>query len=32
MFLAPEMARTALAFLEGKGGSKSWADQVKKAR
>jgi hypothetical protein len=27
-FLAPEMARTVLPFLDGKGGPKSWAEQV----
>jgi hypothetical protein len=25
MFLAPEMARTVLPFLDGKSGAKSWA-------
>jgi hypothetical protein len=28
MFLAPEMARTVLPFLDGKSGSTSWAEQV----
>src|SRR2546429_9906228 len=30
--LAPEMARTALTFLDGKGSAKSWADLVNKPR
>jgi pimeloyl-ACP methyl ester carboxylesterase len=30
VFLAPELARTVLPFLDGKSGSKSWADLVKK--
>jgi pimeloyl-ACP methyl ester carboxylesterase len=29
MFLSPDLARTILPFLDGKSGSKSWADQVK---
>jgi pimeloyl-ACP methyl ester carboxylesterase len=29
MFSAPEMATTALRFLDGKSGAKSWSDQVK---
>ena len=29
MFLSPNLARTILPFLDGKSGSKSWADQVK---
>jgi pimeloyl-ACP methyl ester carboxylesterase len=29
MFLAPALAPTVLPFLDGKSGSKSWADQVK---
>ena len=29
MFLSPELPRTILPFLDGKSGSKSWADQVK---
>lgn len=29
MFLSPEFARTVRPFLDGKSGSKSWADQVK---
>ena len=28
MFLAPSMARTALSFLNGEGGAKSWSEQV----
>jgi pimeloyl-ACP methyl ester carboxylesterase len=32
MFLAPEFARTALAFLDDKGGPKSWSDQASKKR
>jgi pimeloyl-ACP methyl ester carboxylesterase len=30
MFLSPVLAPTILPFLDGKSGSKSWADQVKK--
>ena len=30
MFLSPSLAPTILPFLDGKSGSKSWADQVKK--
>jgi pimeloyl-ACP methyl ester carboxylesterase len=29
MFLSPNLARTILPFLDGKSGSKSWADDVK---
>jgi pimeloyl-ACP methyl ester carboxylesterase len=29
MFMTPELARTVLPFLDGKGGPNSWADQVK---
>jgi pimeloyl-ACP methyl ester carboxylesterase len=29
MFMSPEFARTVLPFLDGKGGPKSWAEQVK---
>jgi len=29
MFLSPDLPRTILPFLDGKSGSKSWADQVK---
>ncbi len=29
IFFAPELARTALPFLDGKSGAKSWAEQVK---
>jgi pimeloyl-ACP methyl ester carboxylesterase len=29
MFLSPDLAPTILPFLDGKSGSKSWADQVK---
>jgi pimeloyl-ACP methyl ester carboxylesterase len=29
MFMSPELARTVLPFLDGKGGPKSWAEQVK---
>ena len=29
MFLSPALAPTILPFLDGKGGSKTWADQVK---
>ena len=29
MFLSPELPRAILPFLDGKSGSKSWADQVK---
>lgn len=32
IFFAPEMARTVLPFLDGKSGSKSWSQQVQKAR
>ena len=32
IFLAPEMAQTALVFLDGRAGTKSWADQVNKTR
>jgi pimeloyl-ACP methyl ester carboxylesterase len=28
IFMAPELARTVLPFLDGKSGSKSWAEQV----
>jgi pimeloyl-ACP methyl ester carboxylesterase len=28
MFVAPQMARTVLPFLDGKSGAKSWSDQV----
>jgi hypothetical protein len=28
MFLAPELPRTVRPFLDGKSGSKSWAEQV----
>jgi pimeloyl-ACP methyl ester carboxylesterase len=31
-FFAPRMASTVLPFLDGKSGSKSWAEQVQKAR
>ena len=31
IFLAPELARTVLPFLNGKSGSKSWAGQVAEA-
>jgi pimeloyl-ACP methyl ester carboxylesterase len=30
MFLSPALPRTILPFLDGKSGSKTWADQVKK--
>jgi len=30
MFLSPDLARTILPFLDGKSGSKSWADEVAK--
>jgi pimeloyl-ACP methyl ester carboxylesterase len=29
MFLSPALSRTILPFLDGKSGSKSWADQVR---
>ena len=29
MFLSPDLPRTILPFLDGKSGSKTWADQVK---
>jgi len=32
IFLAPELVQTALAFLDGKAGAKSWAEQVSKTR
>jgi pimeloyl-ACP methyl ester carboxylesterase len=32
MFLAPELAHTALPFLNGDGGAKSWAEQVSVAK
>ena len=32
MFLAPQTARTALPFLDGKSGAASWAEQVKGAK
>lgn len=28
---APELVRTALPFLDGESGTKSWAEQVRKA-
>jgi hypothetical protein len=29
MFLSPALAPTILSFLDGKSGSKTWAEQVK---
>ena len=32
IFLSPELPRTALPFLDGKSGSKSWAEQVQEPK